>query len=101
MITDTAWRSVSRYCRRASATSSASENVEKMRSRTSGVGPVLKKGGGWCSITRSRLAPHWSLVVRKDRRESFHFLERFTRSAHHTRERIVCDHHWQTGFFHQ
>src|SRR5512146_281480 len=53
MMTETMPRSVSRYLKRASVTSRASDNSEKISRRARGVGPVLKKGGGEYSIQHS------------------------------------------------
>src|SRR5215216_1002967 len=120
MTTDATCRTVSRYLSLASAPSNASDTIVKMNRRARGLGPVLKNGGGWCSITReagrerreaehhsassppaSRRPPPVYLIIREDRRQTFHLLEGLTRAAHDAREWIVRDHDGKTRFLHQ
>src|ERR1043166_2439316 len=75
-------------------TNSASESEAKKKSRTSGAGPRLKNGGGVWSTP-------YTLIVREDRAEVLHLLERLARAAHHAGERIVGDDHRQPGLFHE
>src|SRR5689334_7819681 len=100
-------RNTFRYLNRASVISSASDNTEKISRRASGVGPVLKKGGGVCSITQpsvSLIGDHAQrraalFVIREYRIELL--FQRPARAARDARQRIFGDDHRQAGLLHQ
>src|SRR5262245_28698579 len=94
-ITAAIWRRGLRRFNRASAMSSAADSAEKISRRANGVGPVLKNGGGWCSI-RAVLTTR-TLVVRKNAAQPFDLLECLARTAHHAGQRVLGDDHRQPG----
>src|ERR1041385_7654131 len=75
-------------------TSSARDSEAKKKSRTRGAGPRLKNGGGVWSTP-------YTLIVREDRAEVLHLLERLAGAAHHAGERVIGNDHRQAGLLHQ